>query len=178
MSEIKKHLAFYLVIDESWTTGELAQRCRQAVEQGVTCLDILGSDQDRIAAVQQVAIEHGLPCITQFGDGDGAYLPTVDMVADMRQKLGAKAIVGCTVFGAGEAKEAQKAGADYLGVPAQRTGLETLKAICAAVGIPVVAYEPKDIAALHGCGINGVGFLAQAMPADLSSTAAAIAEVL
>lgn len=81
---------------------------------------------------------------------DGVHVGQSDMEAlDVRAKLGPDKIIGVSAHSVEEALLAEKHGADYLGVGAmfptgskadvQELPYETLKEICAAVSIPVVA---------------------------------------
>jgi thiamine-phosphate pyrophosphorylase len=83
-------------------------------------------------------------------DADGVHIGRDDGIArEVRKKIGSYKILGVSVNTAEEAKEAEAAGADYVGVtvyPSQKTkpdarpvGLEGLRRICNATRIPVVA---------------------------------------
>ncbi|MEA4933953.1 MAG: thiamine phosphate synthase, partial [Lawsonibacter sp.] len=87
----------------------------------------------------------------------------------VRALLGPDKLIGVSAHTVEEAKAAQTAGADYLGLGAVfPTGtkddvgllsLEALKSICAAVDIPTVAIggiSAKNILQLAGSGICGV----------------------
>ena len=116
---------------------------------------------------------------------DGVHLGQGDMdPAQARKLLGPWAIIGVTARTVEQAKAAQAAGADYLGSGAVfPTGSkgdavpmahETLKAICAAVSIPVYAIggiSPENIAAVRAAGAAGAcvmsGLMEAADPAAL-----------
>ena len=83
-------------------------------------------------------------------DADGVHVGQSDMEAgDVRAKLGPDKIIGVSAQTVEQAILAEKHGADYLGVgrysrPAPKedaddVSYETLKAICEAVSIPVIA---------------------------------------
>lgn len=82
---------------------------------------------------------------------DGVHLGQEDFpVAEARRLLGADWLIGATATTVAQAVEAWQAGADYIGFgpvfattskanPASVKGLEGLRAVCAAVPIPVIA---------------------------------------
>ncbi len=83
-------------------------------------------------------------------DADGVHVGQSDMEAgDVRKKLGPDKIIGVSAQTVEQAILAEKHGADYLGVgavfptgskdDAEDVPFETLKAICEAVSIPVIA---------------------------------------
>ena len=97
----------------------------------------------------------------------------------VRALTGGKMIVGVSAQTVEQAKEAEKNGADYLGVGAMfSTGTkldaddvsyETLKAICAAVSIPVVAIggiNKGNIMQLSGSGADGVALVSAIFSAE------------
>ena len=106
-------------------------------------------------------------------NADGVHVGQSDMEAgDVRTKLGKDKIIGVSAHTVEEALTAQKKGADYLGVGAvfptsskddvSVLSLETLKAICRAVSIPVVAIggiSQDNIDKLYGSGIDGVAVI-------------------
>ena len=101
---------------------------------------------------------------------DGVHVGQEDLEAGQaRAKLGPDKLIGVSAHTVEEARRAQAAGADYLGVGAVfPTGTKddvdllsyrTLKAICAAVDIPVVAIGgigPHNVMELAGSGICGI----------------------
>ena len=83
-------------------------------------------------------------------DADGVHVGQSDMEAlDVRAKLGPDKIIGVSAQTVEQAILAERHGADYLGVgavfptgskdDAQEVSYDTLKAICDAVSIPVIA---------------------------------------
>lgn len=103
-------------------------------------------------------------------DADGVHVGQSDMEAgDVRAKLGPDKIVGVSAQTVEQAVLAEKRGADYLGVgavfstgtklDADDVSYETLKAICEAVSIPVVAIggiTKDNLMELKGSGIDGI----------------------
>ena len=91
---------------------------------------------------------------------------------DVRARLGADKIIGVSAKTVEQALLAEKHGADYLGVgavfststktDATEVSHETLKAICEAVKIPVVAIggiTKENIKELAGCGADGIAVI-------------------
>ena len=111
--------------------------------------------------------------IAQAVGADGVHVGQSDMEAGaVREKLGPDKILGVSARTVEQALLAQERGADYLGVGAVfATGSkadaaelphETLKAICEAVSIPVVAIggiTAENISQLKGTGICGVAVI-------------------
>lgn len=110
-------------------------------------------------------IEVALAC-----GADGVHVGQKDSPAnEARRRLGPDKILGVSVQTVSQAIAAQESGADYLGVgavfqtatkqDAAVVTFETLRAICGAVRIPVVAIggiQKDNIMKLAGSGIAGV----------------------
>ena len=107
--------------------------------------------------------------IARLADADGVHLGQDDMpVEQARQILGANKIIGVSAHTVEQALQAQRDGADYLGVgavfntstklDAEPMSKEMVKAICSAVSIPVVAIggiTRDNLLQLSGCGLSG-----------------------
>ena len=103
-------------------------------------------------------------------EADGVHVGQSDMEAgDVRKRLGKDKIIGVSAQTVEQALLAEKHGADYLGVgavfhtgtkkDASDVSYQTLKDICAAVHIPVVAIggiTADNMKHLAGSGICGV----------------------
>ena len=101
---------------------------------------------------------------------DGVHIGQEDLEAGRaRQMLGPDKVIGVSAHSVAEALAAQAAGADYLGVgaafvtgtktDAKPISRETIRAITAAVDIPVVAIggiSRDNILELRDCGLDGV----------------------
>ena len=106
-------------------------------------------------------------------NADGVHVGQSDMEAgDVRAKLGPDKIIGVSTQTVEQAILAEKHGADYLGVgavfpttskdDAAEVSYDTLKAICEAVSIPVVAIggiTQENVVKLTGSGIDGVAVI-------------------
>ena len=91
---------------------------------------------------------------------------------DVRAKLGSDKIIGVSAQTVEQAILAERHGADYLGVgavfptgskdDAQEVSYDTLKAICNAVSIPVIAIggiTKENVGKLSGSGICGIAVI-------------------
>ncbi len=118
-------------------------------------------------------------------EADGVHLGQLDLpVLDARSILdrldGPTGIVGATVTTVAQAREAEAAGADYLGFgpvfptsskdnPASVKGLDGLAAVCRAVRIPVIAIAgitPERVPAVLDAGAHGVAVMSAVTLAD------------
>ena len=106
-------------------------------------------------------------------NADGVHVGQSDMkVGDVRKKLGLDKIIGASAQTVEQALEAKEHGADYLGVGAEfptgskvdavEVSHETVKAICEAVDIPVIAIggiTADNVKELAGTGICGIAVI-------------------
>ena len=104
---------------------------------------------------------------------DGIHVGQHDMQAgDVRKAIGDNMILGVSAQTVEQALEAERNGADYLGVgavsatstklDADAVSHETLREICRAVSIPVVAIggiSKENIMQLSGTGVDGVALV-------------------
>jgi thiamine-phosphate pyrophosphorylase len=136
---------------------ELADACRDA--------GVLFVVNDRVS----VALESG---------ADGAHVGQDDDAAAARTRMGPEPILGVSVRAAHEARAAEEAGADYLGVTvwATRTkpeaipaGLEGVRAIVAASRLPVVGVggiDETNARDVLDAGASGVAVVSAVGAAD------------
>lgn len=180
----KKDLLLYGVTDRSWL-GErtLYSAVEQSILGGVTMVQLREKDlaqeefQKEARQIQELCKKHQVPFLINDNvelaveiEADGVHVGQHDMEAgQVRQKIGPDKILGVSAQTVEQALKAQAAGADYLGVgavfptgtkdDADAVSLDTLKAICQAVDIPVVAIggiKESNILDLKGSGICGV----------------------
>ena len=162
--ELADSLLLYAVTDRHWLGGRtLAEVVRESLEGGVTFLQLREKDLDdehfyeEAVELQAMAAEYGVPFVVNDNvdialrmDADGVHVGQSDMEAgDVRALLGPDKVLGVSAQTVEQAVLAEKRGADYLGVgavfptgskdDAEDVSYETLKAICDAVSIPVVA---------------------------------------
>ena len=183
----RKDLLFYAVTDRSWL-GEktLAQQTEEALRGGVTFVQIREKQLDRQHFLEEAeelktlcarykvpfVINDDVDLALQVG-ADGVHVGQSDMEAgDVRKKLGPDKIIGVSARTVEQALLAEKHGADYLGVgavfptsskkDASEVSFQTLKEICEAVDIPVIAIggiTKENVAELAGSGICGVAVI-------------------
>ena len=176
-------LQLYAVTDSRWLKGStLATAVEKALAGGVTCVQLrekhLPFDEFLRTAKEIKALcqSYQVPFIVDDNldialacDADGLHIGQNDMpAAKARQLLGPDKILGVSAQTIEQAVAACQDGADYLGVgavfptgtktDAVEVPLDTLKAITAAVDIPVVAIggiNADNITQLSGTGIAG-----------------------
>ena len=183
----EKELLLYAVTDRHWLGEEtLYDQVKKALDGGATLVQLREKKLDRenflaeAKEIQKLCKEYGVPfvindevSIAKDIDADGVHVGQSDMEAmDVRKILGPDKILGVSAQTVEQAIIAEKHGADYLGVGAVFTtgskddaddvSHETLKAICEAVSIPVIAIggiTKDNVAELAGSGICGVAVI-------------------
>lgn len=194
-------MRLYAVTDRAWTGRQsLYEQVEAALKNGATCVQLREKELDGAAflaeARQMAALcrRYGVPFIVndnvdiavQCG-ADGVHVGQGDMAASaVRRRVGDGMIVGVSVHTVGEALQAVRDGADYLGAGAvfststktdvDAMPFETLAAICRAVDIPVVAIggiSKHNILQLSGSGVAGVAVVSAIFGAGDPGAAAA-----
>lgn len=188
---VQNAMQLYLVTDRYWLNHHtLYDAVQDAIEGGITCVQLREknlNDEDFIneaKQLQQLCQEHHIPFIINDNvnvmlavDADGVHVGQSDMQAqNVRQLIGPHKILGVSAQTVEQALEAQSAGADYLGVGAIfHTGtksdaidvaIQTLKDICQAVTIPVVAIggiQGDNMFLLKESGIDGIAVVSAIM---------------
>lgn len=183
----EKELMLYAVTDRHWLGGEtLCDQVKKALDGGVTFVQLREKKLDRenflaeAKEIQKLCKEYGVPfvindevSIAKDIDADGVHVGQSDMEAmDVRKVLGSDKILGVSAQTVEQAVIAEKHGADYLGVgavfatgskdDADDVSHDTLKAICEAVSIPVIAIggiTKDNVVELAGSGICGVAVI-------------------
>lgn len=190
----KKDLLLYAVTDRHWLNGRsLNEVVKESLDGGVTFVQLREKELDdetflkEAKELQSLCGEYHVPFVINDNvdiamkiNADGVHVGQSDMEAgDVRSKLGPDKIIGVSAATVEQAVLAEKRGADYLGVGAVfPTGSkddavdvshETLKAICEAVSIPVIAIggiSKKNIHELSGSGICGVAVISSIYAAE------------
>ena len=181
--EIRRGMTLYAVTDRSWL-GErtLAQVVEKVLRGGATFLQLREKELDREAIlaeareIQAIAARYRVPFVINDSvdialacDADGVHVGQSDLMGrDVRALIGPDKILGITANTVELAVAAEKAGADYIGAGAvfgtttkqnaKNLSLDTLKAICQAVSIPVVAIggiNADNLPRLAGTGAAG-----------------------
>lgn len=183
----KRHMLLYAVTDRAWTGEQtLLQQVEAALKGGVTCVQLREKNMDNTAFLREareilnLCRQYKVPFIVNDNvevaiacGADGIHVGQEDTAADeVRRRIGRDMILGVSVHTVEEAREAVRNGADYLGLGAvfptstkidvDQMPNETLRAICDAVDVPVVAIggiNRSNIGKLTGSGIDGVALV-------------------
>ena len=190
----KHNMLLYAVTDRAWVGKQtLYQQVESALKGGATCVQLREKELDEDAflaeAMDLAALckRYGVPFFINDNvdiaikcHADGIHVGQEDMAAaQVRARVGEGMMIGVSVHSVEEALEAVKNGADCLGVGAAFATHtkadvnvlphETLKAICDAVEIPVVAIggiHKENILQLKGTGVNGVALVSAIFGAE------------
>ncbi|CCX37322.1 thiamine-phosphate synthase [Clostridium sp. CAG:1013] len=202
----KKDLLLYAVTDRSWVgDSTLYHQVEEALKGGATFVQLREKDmpEEEFLAealeIQKLCRQYGVPFVIDDDvelarkvNADGVHVGQSDMEAgDVRAILGEGKILGVSAQTVEQAVLAQQRGADYLGVgavfhtdskaDAKPVSHETLKAICEAVTIPVVAIGGigrGNVKELAGSGICGVAVISAIFAAENIREATAQLKVL
>ena len=183
----KEDLLLYAVTDRHWLNGEtLYSQVEKTLEGGTTFVQLREKELDEAhfleeaKKIKELCDRYHVPFVINDNvdialeiDADGVHVGQSDMEAgDVRAKLGPDKIIGVSTQTVEQAILAEKHGADYLGVgavfpttskdDAAEVSYDTLKAICEAVSIPVVAIggiTQENVVKLTGSGIDGVAVI-------------------
>ncbi|PRR79362.1 Thiamine-phosphate synthase [Clostridium liquoris] len=177
----------YLVTDRGLLQGRsLEKAVEEAILGGVTLVQLREKDIDtrdfyNIALkIKAITSKYNVPLIINDRvdialavDADGVHIGQSDMEAKIVRKLiGEEKIIGVSARNLDEAMEAEKQGADYLGVgaifgtttkkDAKNVSIEELKRIKSTVSIPVVAIggiSKENVSLLKDTGIEGISVI-------------------
>ena len=194
MEFTRETLRLYAVTDRSWLGDQtLSEQVEAALKGGVTCVQLREkelNEADFLAEameIKEICHRYGVPLlindnvqIALKSGADGVHLGQSDGdPAEARKILGEKAVIGVSARSVAQAKDAEEAGASYLGTgavfgtstkkDARPLDKETLKAVCNAVSIPVVAIggiHKGNIEKLAGTGIAGVALVSAIFSAE------------
>lgn len=182
-----EELLLYAVTDRAWLNGEtLYEQVEKTLKGGTTFVQLREKKLDEESflkeaiEIKELCKKYHVPFVINDNveiairmDADGVHVGQSDMEAgDVRAKLGPDKIIGVSAQTVEQAVLAQERGADYLGVgavfptgskdDAEDVSLDTLKAICDAVDIPVVAIggiSRDNVSKLSGSGICGIAVI-------------------
>ena len=187
-------MLLYAVTDRAWVGKQsLYEQVESALKGGATCVQLREKELDEESFLKEamelsaLCKQYGVPFFVNDNvdiaikcKADGIHVGQEDMeAAQVRQRVGDDMIIGVSVHSVEEALEAVKNGADCLGLGAvfstsTKTDVdllprETLRDICDAVDIPVVAIggiNKSNISQLAGTGIDGVALVSAIFAAD------------
>ena len=182
--ETRVTLTLYAVTDRRWTSS-LKDDVEKAIRGGATIVQLREKDlpYDEFVSLAKeikcITDKHGIPMIINDNvdvaiavNADGVHIGQSDGNAgDVRERIGSR-ILGVSVKNVEQAVKAEADGADHLGCgavfgtfskdDADHVPMDTLKDICKAVSIPVVAIggiSRDNIMQLKGTGIKGVAVI-------------------
>ncbi len=190
----KRHMLLYAVTDRAWTGKQtLYEQVEAALKGGVTCVQLREKELDETAFLQEakelcaLCRRYGVPFLVNDNveiaiacGADGIHVGQEDLAAgEVRRRVGENMILGVSVHTVEEACQAVRDGADYLGLGAvfptntktdvEQMSNETLRAICDAVNVPIVAIggiNRGNILRLAGSGVDGVALVSAIFSAE------------
>ena len=190
----KKSLLLYAVTDRTWLDGEtLYEQVEKAIKGGVTFVQLREKilDEENFLTealeIQKLCRTYNIPFVVNDNveiartiNADGVHVGQSDMKAgNVRAILGEDKILGVSAQTVEQALLAEKEGADYLGVgavfptgskaDAEDVSFDTLKEICSAVSIPVVAIGgigAGNVSKLANSGVSGIAVISAIFAAE------------
>lgn len=185
--QLKETLLLYAVTDRYWLKDDtLTHQVEQALKGGATFVQLREKQLDDEAFLKEALEIQGLckqyhvpfvindnVALSKQISADGVHVGQSDMEAlDVRKLIGEDKIIGVSAQTVEQAILAEQHGADYLGVgavfptgskdDAVEVSHETLKAICQAVRIPVIAIggiTRENVVELKNTGICGIAVI-------------------
>lgn len=190
----KEMLRLYAVTDRSWV-GEksLYEQIHDALEGGVTIVQLREKNLDTAAftqeaiKVKELCRRYNVPLIINDNvevalksGADGVHVGMEDApVSEIRKAVGKDFIIGATAKTVEQAQNAERSGADYLGVgavfpsPTKKNAIRITKAelreISSSVSIPTVAIGGitlDNICELSGGGMDGFAVVSAVFGAE------------
>lgn len=193
-------LLLYAVTDRAWVGKQtLLEQIEDALRGGVTMVQLREKNlaEEAFVAeareVKELCHRYGVPLLIDDNvdvalksGADGVHVGIEDVpVAEIRARVGKDFIIGATAKTVEQARAAEAAGADYLGVgavfpsPTKKNAIrittEQLRDICASVSIPAVAIggiNLENISMLKGGGMRGVAVISAIFGAENIEVAA------
>lgn len=196
----RSQLLLYAVTDRAWTGKQtLDEQIEDALAGGVTLVQLREKALDDAAFLEKarriaaLCHRYGVPLIINdrtdvalAAGADGVHVGIEDQpVAEIRAWTGRDFIIGATAKTIEQARAAEAAGANYLGVgavfpsPTKKNAIRIttaqLREICSAVSIPSVAIGGISLAnmcELVGGGMAGIAVVSAIFAADNCKAAA------
>ena len=197
----KDRLLLYAVTDRSWTGQQsLYEQIEEALKGGVTMVQLRAKQlsEDELVAeaiqIKELCHRYEVPLIINDNvdaalksGADGVHVGIEDApVSEIRKRAGDDFIIGATAKTTEQAKAAEAAGADYLGVgavfpsPTKKNAIritpQDLREICGSVAIPAVAIggiTGDNVSEIKGGGMAGVAVVSAIFAAQDIQKAAA-----
>ena len=193
MKLLNNTLALYLVTARyDWKEEDFLKKVEEACMSGVTLVQLREKEcstreyYELAKKVKTITDTYQIPFIIDDRvdiclavDASGVHIGADELPVEVvRNMIGNDKILGVTAKTVERALEAEKHGADYLGVGAiyptttkvitQPTSIETLRKIATTVSIPIVAIggiKEDNMEPLEGTGIAGVAIVSEIMKA-------------
>lgn len=191
MKEKLEDMDLYFITDSRLTRKTILEDVKSAIRAGVKIIQYREkgeSTQDMIKEAKEIGelckknkvlfIINDRVDIVLAVDADGVHLGDKDMTYSMARKiLGSKKIIGLTVHNVREAVEAERIGADYVGVSpifetktkldaGRPAGLKLIKDVKKAIKIPFVA--------IGGINENNIGSVIEAGTRSVAAISAIV----
>lgn len=191
---LTEDLLLYAVTDRHYLHDKtLEEAVKEAIDGGITFVQLREKNMDHedfkeeALRIQSLCHQYQIPFVIDDDVdlaveicADGVHVGQSDLEAlEARKKIGSDKILGVSAGTVEEAIKAEKAGADYLGVgavfptgskdDATPVSHDTLKAICNAVSIPVIAIggiTRDNVRELEGAGIVGIAVISAIFAKD------------
>lgn len=199
-------MLLYAVTDRRWLGDKtIASQVEKSIEGGVTCIQLREKELDdekflnEALEIKKICNRYNVPFIINDNvevalkcGADGIHVGQSDMNAgSLRRLVGEEMIIGVSAGTVDEALEAAANGADYIGTgsvfvtstkdDADHVTYDTLKEICSAVEIPVVAIggiTRENVQELQGSGVDGIAVVSALFAQeDIKSAAAELLEL-
>ncbi len=196
-----KSLLLYAITDRTWLNEKtLSEAVEEAILGGATFIQLREKKLcyeeflNTAKEIKSVTDKYNIPFVINDNvdiavqiDADGAHIGQSDEeIKTVREKLGYNKIIGLSARTVEEAVQAEKSGADYIGVgavfntstklDANTVSIDTLKEICKSVKIPVVAIggiSKDNVLKLVGTGISGISVVSAVFAQDNIKNASA-----
>ena len=190
----EKMLLLYAVTDQAWVGKQtLLEQIEDALKGGATIVQLREKTLDEAAFVKEAILvrdlchKYNVPLIINDNvdvalksRADGVHVGIEDTpVAEIRKRVSSDFIIGATCKTVEQAKIAEAAGADYMGVGAVfpsptktnavRITNEQLREIIASVSIPAVAIggiSYDNVCEIKGSSVSGVAVVSAIFGAE------------
>lgn len=195
--------SLYLVTDRSLSKGRSTKTIVEAaIRGGVSCIQLREKNcstrefVEQARSLQPLLKQHRVPLIINDRldialaiGADGIHLGQEDMhISDARRLAGSRMIIGISAENLGNAIEAERQGADYIGISpvfatstktdtAPPLGLDGIHRIRNAVSIPLVGIggiNQDNASDIINAGADGVAVVSAIVSAGCPETAAAL----